>query len=147
VLNLLLLSFYVAIDNNKSIIKFSKQSQENHIMKFPIKQTLETFLEEQVAAYQERLMKIVESPSLLPFALSCSTDYGDTVFVAAEGLQTFNEDHSHCYQASCQFTGSEGVISNEIKPRIAAMNQAIQYTEELVDKLNALGGWTPYKGM
>jgi hypothetical protein len=116
-------------------------------MKFPTKQTLEEFLKEQIDAYKKRLVKIVESPHFLPFALPCSTDYGDTVFVAALGFQAVDENTSHLYQACCQFTGSEEVTSEKIKPRIMAMNQAVKYTEALVDELNELGGWVPYENL
>jgi hypothetical protein len=113
-------------------------------MEFPTTQTLESFLEEQVAKYSKRLR---DSAPHLVFQLSGITVFGDEANVVAMGFEAENDAESHLYFSKCQFTGREAVSSAEIKPRIAAMNQAVEYTEALVDKLNDLGGWTHYKGM
>jgi hypothetical protein len=113
-------------------------------MKFPIDKTLEAFLEEQVAVYQERLATSEENRNWV-FKLNCCTEFNDSGSVDVMPMTKVNEGIEHLFEGQFQFTGSAAKGSEAIRQRIDAMNQMIQYCSALVVVINSLGGWTPFK--
>lgn len=111
-------------------------------MQFPTTQTLETFLEEQVAAYQLRLDSLAETPRWV-YSLHCSSEFNDSYTVDLIPISRVNEGRDHLYHANFQFTGSAACELERMELRVAAMQQAMEYFKVLVEKLNSLGGWVP----
>lgn len=110
-------------------------------MKFPVKQTLESFVAEQIVAYQKRIESSKNNPGFL-YSLKCETSWGDTVHVCVQ--EDGGNDDYHLYSGECQFTGRAAADFVDVEMRMDAMKQAMKYTQTLVVALNSLGGWVPW---